>query len=186
MKPQFLLKHFVSLALCVTALRVHGSPSPTAPALTSIGIYDSRAVAYAHFWQPAECARRDALIATARAAKVAGDRARFAALAQTLQESQDRVHLQVFSTAPATEAMATLAPQLPALLAELGITRLVSRWDEAALRECGPGPRLDVTDRLVRAFLSATDKQRKVLASLKSTEPLSLAQAQALLKAGRL
>jgi hypothetical protein len=154
-------------------------------AATKVGVYDSRAVAFAHFWSAPERTDRDALIASARAAKQAGDTAKQQELTAKIQALQAASHLQVFSTAPATEAMKALAPRLPDLARELGVARFVSKWDEAALAEVPTSARIDVTDRLAAEF--KPDAQRlKTMAEMRKVAPLPLQRAQQMLKAGKL
>lgn len=171
----------LALALCSTTLFAGDTAAPSTATRERIGIYDSRAVAYAHFWHPAECMRRDARIAAARAAKAAGDRQRFKELDAALKETQAHTHLQIFSTAPAAEAMADLAPRVPALQTELGVTRLVSKWDEKTLRQFRTAEQVDVTNRLVREFITPTEKQQKTIDSMKTNKPLALWKAKGLL-----
>jgi hypothetical protein len=153
-------------------------PAPGAP--DKIGVYDSRAVAYAHFWSPAASEARNAAVAAARAAKAAGDTAAFEAGSKAMEALQKRMHEQVFSSAPATEAMAAIAPRLPALQRELGVARFVSKWDTKALKKVPEASRVDVTDSLVRAFITPTEKQQKVLDSMKTKEPISLLRMKVL------
>jgi hypothetical protein len=145
-----------------------------------VGVYDSRAVAYAHFWSPAAGQERNAAVAAAKAAKAAGDTAGFEAKSRALAAHQKKMHEQVFSSAPATEAMAALAPRLPALQRELGVARLVSKWDAKALQHVPAATRVDVTDPLVREFITPTEKQQKVLDSMKTKEPISLLRMKVL------
>jgi hypothetical protein len=98
-----------------------------------IGVYDSRAVAYAHFWSGPYQSKLKEQMAAARAAKQAGDTARFKKLDATLRQTQDQLHRQVFSTAPADDALAALKGQIPEIEKQAGVTALVSRWDEQAL-----------------------------------------------------
>lgn len=157
-----------------------GAAVPDAAATAQVGVYDSRAVAYAHFWSASARKERDAAVAAARAAQAAGDTADFQKRSETLAAHQKRMHEQVFSTAPAEEAMAALAPRVPALVAELGVTRFVSKWDGKALKSVPASNRIDVTDRLVREFITPDDRQRKVLESMKAKPPLSLWQIKLL------
>jgi hypothetical protein len=145
-----------------------------AAAAEKVGVYDSRAVAYAHFWSPAASREREATIAAAKAAKAAGNTADYDKHSAAMAALQKKMHEEVFSSAPAAEALAALAPRLPALQGELGVTRLVSKWDAKALRPVPEANRVDVTDRLVREFITPTEKQQKVLDSMKAKEPISL------------
>lgn len=156
-----------------------------ARAAERVGIYDSRALAYACFNSPEHLAALRARMTEAKAAKARGDEARYHALAEEMQAEQKRSHLQVFSTAPVPEALAELQPQIAAVQRELGVTRLVSKWDEAALRAVPAADRVDVTEALLRD-LPLNEKQRTVLRELLAKEPLPLWKAKALALAGKL
>jgi hypothetical protein len=179
---------FINLAaagiLAVTATR---AAEPAMAAGPRVGVYDSRVIAYAYFWSDAASKSRNELIAQARAAKAAGDTARFNELDGTLRDLQSSVHLEVFSTAPADEAMAALKDRLPAIQEELGVNRLVSQWDEPALQEISEADRVDATDRLVRELLpTPTETQQKIIAAMKPTKPLPLEQAKKMVQEGKL
>lgn len=178
------MRHFRFLIWVLMAGLMSGLRAADA-GVAQVGVYDSRAVAFAHFWSEQERADRDALMAAARAAKQAGDTAKQQELTAKIQSLQAASHLQVFSTAPATEAMRALAPRLPELARELGVTRFVSQWDEAALAEVPPAARIDVTDRLAAEF-KPDAKRLKTIAEMKKVAPLPLAQAQQMLQAGKL
>ncbi len=175
--PRFLLA-----AVAVLAAFSPGSAPAAEPAAAParIGIYDSRAVAYAQFWSPAAAAKRAEIIAEAKAAKAAGDTAGFDRGAKAMTELQRRMHEQVFGPAPATDAFNVLAPRAPALRAELGVDRLVSKWDEKELAALPAAARIDVTDRLVREFLVPDAKQQRVLESLKTSTPVPLWKLKAM------
>lgn len=151
-----------------------------------VGVYDSRAVTFAYFWSEAGTQKRNALIAEARAAQAAGDTERFKRLAGALNALQRHNHLQVFSTEPADEAMAALADKLPALQVELAVSRLVSKWDEAALANVSESDRIDVTDRLVTALFTPNERQRQTLEAMKNSPPLPLEQARKMADEGQL
>ena len=145
----------------------------SAPRATErVGVYDSRALAYAHFCSPEAERARNAAVADARAARAAGD-ASAAAKSRALGDLQKRMHEEVFGSAPATEALEALAPRLPALQRELGVGRLVSKWEAKALKDVPEAQRVDVTDRLVREFIVPNEKQQKVLDSMKTTKPVA-------------
>jgi hypothetical protein len=185
MKSSFLL---IALACAVGGSVTKAEQPANGPASgPRVGIYDSRVVAYAHFWSEPARKERDALIARARAAKKAADPAEFKKLNAELVAEQKRDHLQVFSTAPAAQAVMALQPAMPALLKELKVDRLVSKWDAAALKGLPEANCVDVTDRLVREFLPApTDQQSKIMASMKTTAPLPLDEATRLADEGKM
>lgn len=150
-----------------------------------VGVYDSRQIAYAHFWTPAHQARLKQQIADGKAAQAAHDDARFRAISQQLSAEQARMHLQVFSTAPIDELMAELAPRVAEIQRENGVARLVSKWDEAALKDVAASDRIDVTAQLVRDC-PLDEQQRKTMAELGQKTPLPLSKARELATAGKL
>lgn len=176
----------ILLVSLLAAVRLTAAESPASSAgQGKVGVYDSRAVAFAHFWSQPVRLERDALVAEAKAAKAAGDTARLRELEQRLTAAQTRSHLQVFSTAPADEAMAALKDQLAALQRAAGVVRVVSKWDDAALQGVPESARVDVTDRLVEAL--RPDKSRlKTLEQLKAAKPLPLDEAKRKAAAGKL
>ncbi|MBI2516197.1 MAG: hypothetical protein HYV95_04715 [Opitutae bacterium] len=184
MKPFHLV--LLLFTMCRAAASVPAaSDAPPPAATTPVGVYDSRLVAYAHFWsEPSQQAQRERL-AEAKTAQCKGDHARYRQLADTMKTEQTRLHLQVFSTAPIPEAMTALADSLPGLQRKAGVTRLVSKWDTAALRRVAPADRVDVTDLLVREF-NLPEQRRNALAQMRAAKPLPLWVARTLNFFGRL
>ena len=150
-----------------------------------VGVYDSRVVAFAHFWSDQGRTERDALVAEARAAKVAGDTKQLNECERAIKEAQERSHLQVFSSAPADEALAALKDRLPAIEQELGVARLVSKWDEQALQGIPEANRVDATDRLAREF-NPDEKRLKTIEPMKKSKPVPLDEVRRLIKAGKI
>ncbi|MFZ0828105.1 MAG: hypothetical protein WAO02_11840 [Verrucomicrobiia bacterium] len=162
-----------------------GDPSFTNLAPVRIGLYDSRAVAYAHFWSESYQLKLKEQMAAARAAKQAGDTARFKALGASLRQTQDQLHRQVFSTASADDALDALKGQVPEIESQAGVTALVSKWDVQALAQYKPAETVDVTGQLVREFKPA-EKQLKVIADLQKHKPLSLEKCDELIRQGKI
>lgn len=179
MNPRKLLLVLLAPALALVAR------AATEPAAGKVGVYDSRAVAYAHFVQPGRQAALRQLISDAKAAKAAGDTARFQELEKKIVADQLQMHLQVFSTAPITETLAAMPDRVAEVEREAGVTRLVSKWDEEALRGVAASDRVDVTDQLVRDC-KLDEQQKKTLRELAAKEPLPLAKAKELAAAGKL
>ena len=138
-----------------------------------IGVYDSRLVAYAHFWTEAHQRELNERAKAAREAKDAGQTARSEELSAALKKKQQRIHRQVFSTAPADDALTTIKARLPEIQKEAGVSKLVSKWDEATLKQHSKADRVDVTDLLVREFKPG-EKELKVIADLKGKKPVPL------------
>ncbi len=169
------------------ALAVLVAPLACVPAAraASVGVYDSRLVAYAWFNAPPQRTALRARVAAARKAQADGDREEGARLERLIKADQSRIHLQVFSTAPIPEILEQLAPAVTRARSDTGVTRLVSKWDTAALRGIPPEERIDVTELLVRD-LELDEKQRATLRAIAAKPPLPLWQARLLAFAGRL
>lgn len=148
-----------------------------AGAAERVGVYDSRILAYACFNTPENLAATRARVTEAKAAQDRGETDRARSLGRQIKADQKRVHLQVFSTAPVPDVLAQLAPRLEVVRRETGVTRVISKWDDDALRNVPAADRIDITDALVRD-LPLTDKQRATMRELATKKPLPLWQAK--------
>jgi len=155
--------------------RAAGSAGEANDEWQRIGIYDSRAVAYAFFWTDDQQAKRNEQIRAADAAKAAGDTAQFEKLSRALSDAQEKIHRQVFSSAPVDDALSAIEPRLPEILKQAGVAALVSKWDAPALRKYPSAVQVDVTDLLVAEF-KPTEKQLKVIEEIKRQKPVPLDQ----------
>ena len=169
-------------ALCATNLQA--AETNTAP--TRIGIYASCAVAYAWFWSAKHQTQLNELMQNARAARSSGDTNRFKNFDAALRRHQDEMHREVFSTAPPTEALAEIKAHLPEIQRAAGVSTLVSKWDDAALKKYPDAERVDVTDPLVREFIQPTGQQQKVLSEMQKQKPLPLEQCEELIRKGEI
>ena len=169
-------------ALCAADLQA--AETNTTPA--RIGIYDSRAVAFAWFWSGKHQTQLNELMQTARAAKAAGDTNRFTDFAAKLRQHQDEMHREVFSTAPATNALAEISGRLLEIQKSAGVSALVSKWDDAALKKNPDAEKVDVTDPLVREFITPTPQQQKMLSEMQRQKPLPLEQCEELIRKGEI
>ena len=158
---------------------------PTNAAPVRIGVYDSRAVAFAWFWSDPQQGRLRELTRAARAAKAAGETNRFQDLGAGLRRLQDELHREVFSTAPAEGALADLKEQLPEIARQASVSALVSQWDKPALAKYPDAEKVDVTGRLVQQFKPA-EKQLKVIADLQKQKPLPLDECNELIRKGEI
>ena len=98
---------------------------------------------------------------------------------------QIRMHLQVFSTAPADEAMNALKDRLPVIMKQAGVSGLVSVWDEAKLAKYPETSWIDVTDLILREF-NVPDRQRNLFAGIEKTKLLALDEARELDASGKM
>lgn len=150
-----------------------------------IGVYDSRVIAYAHFWTEAQQRKRDEMAKTSKEARAAGQTNRYLELKAELTQLREQSHLQVFSTAPVDNVLAEMKDRLPKMQKEAGVSRLVSKWDEDTLRKLKKLEQVDVTDRLLREF-KLDDKQQKMAADIRAKKPLPLKEAEKLMREGKL
>ena len=134
-----------------------------------VGVYDSRAVVYAWFSSDANMAKLKAEVAAAQAAKASGDNAKLKELSTALRAKQDQIHRELFSTAPADEALAEIKGRLPEIEKAAGVSALVSKWDARLSNDFKGAEQVDVTDQLVNAFITPTDKQLKILELINQT-----------------
>ena len=151
-----------------------------------IGIYDSRAVAYAWFWSAKHQTWLNQLMQSARTAKAAGETNRFTELSAVLSGHQAEMHREVFSTAPPNEAFADIKDRLPEIQKAAGVSALVSKWDDTALKKYPDAEQVDVTGRLVREFITPTPEQEKVLSEMSKVTPLPREQCEELIRKGEI
>jgi len=152
----------------------------------TIGVYDSRAVAYAHFWSAPNQKKLQEKITAAKAAKQAGDSVKFNELAAALKAQQAENHRQVFSTAPVNEAMETIKDRLPEIQKQAGVSVIISKWDETTLAKYKMATRVDVTDKLVREFIEPDEKQARIISSIEKSKPISLEKCDELIRKGEI
>ena len=183
MKRSFAVISF-GLAWLAIAMPDFGAETNAAPG--RVGVYDSRVVAYAWFWSDAQQAKLKEKMALARAAKQAGDEAKLKEYSAALSAEQDQMHREVFSTAPADEALAVIKERLPEIEQAAGVANLVAKWDKPSLNHNKAAEKVDVTDQLVRVFLTPTDKQLKVIESIKKSDPLPLEKCNELIRKGQI
>lgn len=165
----------ILVAATVGRIRAAESAEEAKAELQHIGIYDSRAVAYAFFWTNDQQAKRNEQVKEANAAKAAGDSARFEKLSKALADEQEKIQRQVFSNAPVDDALAAIQPRLPEIENQAGVTALVSMWDAPTLRKYPAAVRVDVTDLLTAEF-KPTENQLKVIEEIKKQKPVPLDQ----------
>jgi hypothetical protein len=176
---RFLLPLSMALVAIGVANSVRAEDKTTKPAEGAqavIGVYDSRAVAYAHFWTEANQNRIKAAFQEAKAAEKQGDQTKLDDLKKTMKEGQRKIHRQVFSVAPIDDVLEEIKDRLPDIEKKAGVSVLISKWDEAKLKKHASAKQVDVTDLLVGEF-KLTPKQQKVLESIKKAKPVSLDDA---------
>lgn len=160
--------------------------SSTNNAPCKVGVYDSRAVAFAFFWSEEQQKERGSKIAAVQEAKRSGNTNRLNILQAELEADQAQQHRQVFSTAPVENALATIKGKLPEILRAAGATNLISKWNVDALKQHGTCEKVDITDRLVRAFIQPTEQQQKTIRELQKQKPLPLEKCDELIRKGEI
>jgi len=180
MKTSFLRVLLAILVFAAGALVGAGqdkaAAETAAQATERIGVYDSRAVAVAFAGSPAHSRRLDRLRERQEAAKAAGDSEGVSRAVAEARAGQRRAHLQAFSTAPVDDILAELADVLPAIKKEVGVSALVSKWDEPELRRHAGADRVDVTSRLIDAC-QPTERQRRSAMEIQKHAPIPLERA---------
>ena len=150
-----------------------------------IGVYDSRVIAYAHFWSDGHQRKLNELIKAAKEARAGGQVERFKELDAVLKKEQETSHLQVFSTAPVDDVLAGMADRVSMVQKEADVAMLVSKWDEPALKKHRGAKHVDVTDLLLREF-KLDEKKMKVAQDIKKQKPLPLEKARKMMREGKL
>jgi CDP-glycerol glycerophosphotransferase (TagB/SpsB family) len=150
-----------------------------------VGVYDSRVVAYAHFWQEAQQRQLKALYEAAKEAETSGDTNRASQLKASLRAGQERIHLQVFSTAPIDNVLEDMKDRVEVVKTKADVACLVSKWDEDSLKAHATAQQVNVTDLLLEGF-TLSEKQQRIAKSFKSQPPLPLEQAKQMLKEDKL
>ena len=175
----------VGCALSVFGTAAAFGTESKAPSQNRVGVYDSRAVAYANFWSESSQKKMKELMTAAKAAKDSGDTAAYKAKEDAIRELQDKNHRQVFSTAPVEDALGAIKESLPEIKKEAKVDVLVSKWDADALKQYKNAELVDVTDQLIRKFITPNEKQAKTLEEIKKTKPVSPEKAEELIRKGK-
>lgn len=182
MLPSLIIIGSLWINSLASALAAEITNAPTA----TIGVYDSRAVAYAYLVSAPYQKDIQEKMSAAQAAKQAGDSAKFEELAAALKAKQAEGHRQVFSTAPPTAAMEMIKNRLPEIQKQAGVSVIVSKWDEATLQKYKAATRVDVTDKLVREFIQPDEKQSQIISSIEKSEPMPLEKCDEMIRKGEI
>ena len=184
MKLTLVLSVLVTVVSMISVAALAADPAPSTKP-ERIGVYDSRVLAYAHFWSEAQQRDLNKVFAEAKEAKAKGDTNRLGELKAQMKQRQEKNHLQVFSTAPVEDVLATIKDQVQLVQAQTGVSRFLSKWDEVGLKSYKSAEKVDVTEQLLSAF-KLDAKQLKVASEIPKHEPLPLAKAKELLREGKL
>lgn len=146
-----------------------------------IGIYDSRSIAVAYVNSPAyrkyvQPVMDRKHLAYSKAQKE-GNTPAIEELKAWGQAQQTRLHMQAFSTESVDEILKQIADRLPMIKQQVGVSRLVSKWDQEALDNINATQQVDVTMLLIDA-LEPTVTQRKSAIEIQQHKPISLKKAR--------
>lgn len=176
----------IGLFLASLAMLTPAGVAETNAVGARVGVYDSRVVAYAWFWSDAQQAKLKEQMDAARAFKQAGDEAKLKERSAALRALQDQMHREVFSIAPADEALAMIKDRIAEVEKAAGVAILVSKWDKPSLNNYKGAERVDVTDQLARVLFKPTEKQLKVIHGIKKADPLPLEKCNELIRDGKI
>ena len=176
MNTQTLAITLTVLAIVLALSSSCASQDDARDATTRIGVYDSRAVAVAFSGSPVHEAQLAELRAALEEAEETGDAAAAAQLDAEAKARQAKAHAQAFSTAPVDEILALIPDSLAEIQATAGVTALVSKWDEAVLKEYEGADTVDLSLALVDA-LHPTERQRESAMEIQRHKPIPLEQA---------
>jgi hypothetical protein len=140
------------------------------PAPERIGVYDSRAIAVAYVGSAQQVKKMKALTTLMKKARDAGDTNQIARLEAEGRVWQANLHEQGFGTEPVDDLLLEIAGDFPAIQQAAGVTRFISKWDQAELDRHSRAERIDITMLLVDAFHpTATQRQRAI--EIQKTKP---------------
>ena len=181
--PRYVRRCIVTLTSITAAIVTTGLTRPSfaqdmAPkSQERIGVYDSRSIAVAFAGSAAHEKQLQQLIAEHKKAKEAGELDKVAKLEAEGNALQEKLHKQGFSTAPVGDLLCCISNALPEIQKSAGVTTIISKWDEAELKKHAGAATVDVTLKLVDAFLP-NERQRKSAIEIQKHKPISLEQAE--------
>lgn len=157
-----------ALGLVATAQFARAGDDAKAPA-TRFGTYDSRALALAYGRSSFLKKDMEALHAEHAKAKAANDKAAIEKLERQGASRQVRLHLQVFSNAPAPEALDAIRAELPKVAQQSKVVAIVNvaEYHDATIEV------VDITDDLVKLFHPSAETL-KIIAETRKQQPLPI------------
>ena len=142
-----------------------------------IGVYDSRAIAVAFAGSAVHEKQLQQLLSEHKKAKESGDYEKVAKLEAEGKARQQKAHQQAFSTASVDDLLIHIKPALPEIQKAAGVTKIISKWNEAELRKHSQARKVDVTMKLVDAF-QPSERQRRSAIDIQKHKPISIRQAE--------
>jgi hypothetical protein len=116
-------------ALCVlTACAGNGAREEMVGSGIQLGVYDSRAVAIAHFGRVIQEGRLEQLYQAHGEAEKEGDVVRAEELAAEAQSLQKQIHIRVFGAAPIDDIIAEVEKDIAAIARAEHLDAVVNKW----------------------------------------------------------
>src|SRR3989304_2737278 len=149
------MKQFLIMVLLFTfsGLAQADEDAPKPSDKSQVGVYDSRVVAYAHFWSDAHQKKLNKFVAEPKTAKESGDKKKFEDLGKVLSDHQKQVHRQTFSSVSVDDILAEIKDRLPEIKKQAGVSEPSPKGGvktRARRRTPQPGPG---RDKLVSEFI---------------------------------
>lgn len=142
-----------------------------------IGVYDSRSIAVAFAGSPVFGKQLQQLRAEGEKAKEAGEPDKLAKLKADGNARQEKMHKQGFSTAPVDDLLLYVTNALPEIRKGVGVTIIISKWDEVGLKKHAGAEKVDVTMKLVDAF-QPNERSRKSAMEIQKHKPIPIEQTE--------
>jgi hypothetical protein len=165
----------VFFALAALILVISGMASaaeenrPAAKTKSSVGLFDSRAVAVAYAASKYNQEQYNQLKKKLDQAQAAGDKAKAEQIKAEGKAGQERLHQQGFGTASVRKYLDLVKDKLPAVANDAGVDIMVSKWEIAYQNPAVET--VDVTDELVNAF-APSERTLKIVQELKKHPPI--------------
>jgi hypothetical protein len=140
-----------------------------------IGTFDSRAIAIAYAGSEEFNQSIKKLMEEHKKAKAEGNEKKAKELEAMGQASQQKAHMQGFSTASVSECFEHVKDKIPAIAKQAGVDVIVSKWD--LVYQSPDAEFVDVTDLMVKPF-NPGEKQLKWIKEIQNHPPISLEEAR--------
>ena len=151
-------------AVLIKALAKQLPPKNNDKIKVRVGIYDSRAVAMAHFGKFIKDGGLEKLYDDHDKAKAAGDTKKAEELAAKGQALQKQLHMRMFGTAPIDDILEEIKKDIPKVAQAAGVDIIVGKWDIVYQR---PSAKVvDITKQLVEIFEPDEETLEKIKALL--------------------
>ena len=167
------------IALLLTGCKPTDKPVPAGA--TKVGVYDSRAIAYAYWSQQIDGKRRfdHPDYHTASAAweywnQLIDGKPRYTPPEDDALKGKEfgyMLHQQVFSYHEPTQALQYIADKLPDVMEQAGVDVIVCKWEKEKLAKYEPAQLIDITDTLVQLYDPTPDFLKDAIKGFAESTP---------------